>query len=342
VTTLIDLQPPAPSPQPDDDAPRSLRKSLSLTDVIFRANARAIAALVLVITSAIGIFLGYQLVPTLHAYGWHFFTENQFVPGINLIGIAAGLLGTVEVALIALIISFPLALLTALYISEFAPVWLRGALSTAVDLMAAIPSIIYGLWGLLLIAPRALYVSRWLDEYLGWIPIFHVPGGNPHAAEFFLAAYTQSPFIAGVVVSMMVVPIGCAVMCGVFQQAPIGEREAAYALGSTRWGMIRTVVIPFGRGGIVGGTMLALGRALGETIAVLLILTESFDIRVRPLEAGGATISWLIANFWGDVSHIQLSALLAAGFVLFVMTLIVNTLAAIIVNRSRSGSATEI
>lgn len=341
MTTLIDIRPPGSTPDPDD-LPRSVRKSPGIADIVFRLGSGAVAAVVLVVTTAIGIFLGYQLVPTLRAYGTHFFTQNQFVPGENLIGITAGLVGTVEVAIVALIISFPLALLTALFISELAPPWLRGTLSAAVDLMAAIPSIIYGLWGLLFIAPRALYVSRWLNEYLGWFPLFHVQGGNPRAPEFFLAAYTQSPFIAGVVVSMMVIPIACAVMTGVFQQAPVGEREAAYALGSTRWGMIRTVVIPFGRGGIVGGTMLALGRALGETIAVLLILTENFDIKLRPLEEGGVTISWLIANFWGDVSPVQLSALLAAGFVLFVITLIVNTIAAIIVNRSRSGALTEI
>ena len=342
MTTLIDLQPPAPSPQPDGDAPRTIRKSLSLSDKVFRSGDRAIAAAVLVITTAIGSFLGYQLVPTLHTYGLRFFTENQIIPSENLLGIAAGVIGTIEVAIIALAISFPLALCMALYISEIAPPWLRGALSAAVDLMAAIPSIIYGLWGLLLVAPHALYFSRWLNEYLGWIPIFHVQGGDPRAATFNLASYTQSPFIAGVVVSMMVLPVGCAVMTGVFQQAPVGEREAAYALGSTRWGMIRTVVIPFGRGGIIGGTMLALGRALGETIAVLLILTENFDLKLRPLEEGGVTISWLIANFWGDVSQVQLSALLAAGFVLFVITLIVNTFAAIIVSRSRSGAVTEI
>jgi phosphate transport system permease protein len=342
VTTLIDLQPPAPSPQPDDDNPRQIRKSLGLSDRVFRSGDRAIAAVVLVITSAIGIFLGYQLVPTLREYGWRFFTENEIVPSQNLLGIAAGLAGTIEVAIIALAISFPLALLTALFISEIAPPWLRGVLSSAVDLMAAIPSIVYGLWGLLLIAPHALYFSRWLNEYLGWIPIFHVDGGDPHAPAFDLASYTQSPFIAGLVVSMMVLPIGCAVMTGVFRQAPVGEREAAYALGSTRWAMIRAVVIPFGRGGIIGGTMLALGRALGETIAVLLILTENFDIRLRPLQEGGVTISQLIANFFGDSSGAQLSALLAAGFVLFVLTLIVNTIAAMIVSRSRSGAQTEI
>jgi phosphate transport system permease protein len=141
---------------------------------------------------------------------------------------------------------------------------------------------------------------------------------------------------------MMVLPIACAVMRGVFAQAPQGEREAAYALGATRWGMIRSVVLPFGRGGIIGGTMLGLGRALGETIAVLMIISLSFDINFRILQAGSSTISALIADRFGDATTVQLAALLTAGFVLFVMTLLVNTIAAIFIGRSRSGAATEI
>jgi phosphate transport system permease protein len=131
-------------------------------------------------------------------------------------------------------------------------------------------------------------------------------------------------------------------MRGVFAQAPIGEREAAYALGSTRWGMVRAVVIPFGRGGMIGGTMLSLGRALGETIAVLLIISPAYDIKVRVLETGTQTISGLIASLFGEATKAQLSALLTAGFVLFVMTIAVNTVAAVFVTRSRSGSGTDI
>jgi phosphate transport system permease protein len=136
--------------------------------------------------------------------------------------------------------------------------------------------------------------------------------------------------------------MGCAVMRGVFAQAPMGEREAALALGSTKWGMIRAVVLPFGRGGIIGGTMLALGRALGETVAVYLIISFDFGVKFRPLEIGTITTASLIANFFGDATKVQLSALLAAGFVLFMMTLVVNTIAAIMVGRSRSGAMTEI
>lgn len=341
MTTLIDLRPAGSAPEPDD-APRPIRKSLSAADRVFRWGTTGIGAVVLVLIGAVGAFLGFQLGPTLHSYGLHFFTQNQWNPERNLLGISAVLIGTVEVAIIAILISFPLALLTALYISEYAPPWLRGFLVSMIDLMAAIPSIIYAMWGLFLINPHALYLARWINEYLGWIPLFHVQNGEPHSPAFNLAAYGASPFIAGMVVSMMVIPLACAVMIGVFRQAPVSEREGAYALGSTRWGMVRTVVLPFGRGGIVGGTMLALGRALGETVAVLLILSLTTDIKVRPLEIGGVTTAQLIANFFGEATSGQLSALLAAGFVLFVMTIVVNTIAAMIVARSRSGAQTEI
>jgi phosphate transport system permease protein len=336
----MDLGPSAADPE--DDFPRLIRRSLGLPDAVFRWGSTGVGAFVLLITGSIGVFLGYQMIPTLRHYGLRFFTENQWNPEQNILGISEVLLGTVEVALIAIVFAFPLALATALYISEYAPAWLRGTLTALVDLMAAIPSILYAMWGVFLINPHALYLSRWINEYFGWIPLFHVIGGNPRAPVFSAAAYVSSPFIAGMVVSMMVIPLACAVMIGVFGQAPVSEREGAYALGSTRWGMVRTVVIPFGRGGIVGGTMLALGRALGETVAVLLILSEDFDIKFRPLEEGGVTTAWLIANFFGEATSAQLSALLAAGFVLFAITILVNTLAAMIVNRSRSGALTEI
>lgn len=343
MTTTLEQPPPA-TPFEPDDVPLVLGATRDRADRIFRVSARAVGATVLVVTGGIGIFLGYQLIPTLHHYGLSFFTQNQWNPDDNVLGISEVVLGTIEVASIALMISFPLAVLTALYITEYSPLWLRGWLVNLVDLMAAVPSIVYGLWGLLLIEPHALFVARWLNEYLGFLPFFHVnvPGSSPSAPAFEQHDFEASAFIAGIVVSMMVIPMGCAVMRGVFAQAPVGEREAAYALGATKWGMVRSVVLPFGRGGIIGGGMLALGRALGETVAVYLIISPDYSIKWRPLEIGTTTTASLIANFFGDASNVQLSALLAAGFVLFVMTLIVNTLAAIIVNRSRSGAATEI
>jgi phosphate transport system permease protein len=328
----------------DYDKPRAISSKSTGVDLAFRLSTRGISAVVLGVTGGIGVFLGYQVFPTIRHYGFAFFTQHQWNPEQNILGISSVILGTIEVAAIALIISFPLALLTALFIAEYAPPWLRGPLVTLVDLMAAVPSIVYAIWGVFAIEPHAIFVAHWFNQYLGWFPFFHVrlPGSSADAAVFPQHQYAASAFIAALIVSMMVIPMGCAVMRGVFAQAPIGEREAAYALGATRWGVIRTVVLPFGRGGIIGGTMLALGRALGETVAVYLIVSPVFDLKLRPLEIGTITTASLIANFFGDASKLQLSALLAAGFVLFVMTLIVNTLAAIIVNRSRSGVGVEI
>ena len=341
---MIDTLWPSEVDEPDEpelDRPRTINPGLDASDRVFRFTARSIGFFVLVLTGSIGLFLGYQAVPTVRHYGLSFFTQTQWLPERDKVGIAAITLGTVEVAVIALAVGFPLALLCGLYISEYAPAWLKSTLVSMVDLMAAVPSIIYGLWGFFLLQPRALYLSRWLASYFGWIPIFKVDT-DPRAAFWAQTQFTSSAFIAGLCVAMMVIPLACAVMLGVFSQAPLGEREASYALGSTRWGMIRTVVLPFGRGGIIGGTMLGLGRALGETIAVLLIISPAFDIKIAILSNGTQTVSGLIAGSFGEATSTQLTALLAAGFMLFLMTIGINTVAAVFVSRSRSGTGTDI
>jgi phosphate transport system permease protein len=311
------------------------------SDRIFHGAAGTIGLLVLIMTGAIGVFLGYQSIPTLHHYGLHFFTQTAWQPELNKIGIAAVLVGTAEVALVAMVVSFPLALLLALFISDYAPRQIKSWLVSAVDLMAAVPSIIYGLWGFFLLQPHAINLARWLSQYFGWFSLFHVDT-DPNAAVWQQSRYTSSAFIAGLAVSMMAIPLACAVMRAVFDQAPRGEREAAMALGGTRFGVVKTVVLPFAKGGVIGGTMLALGRALGETAAVLIIISPAYEIKARILEAGTQTTSALIAGYFGDATKSQLSALLTAGFVLFLITLIVNTIAAVVIGRSRSGASTEI
>ena len=330
----------APLPVVAGDVPRTISPGLLLSDRIFHGVTRSVGVFVLVLTGSIGLFLGLQAIPTLRHYGWSFFTESQWSPSTDVLGVAAVVVGTVQIAVIALLVAFPLALLTALYISEYAPHWLKSYAIAGIDLMAAVPSIIYGLWGYALLQPHAKYLARWLQQYLGWVPFFHTDT-DPNAAVWSQSVFIQSAFIAGLCVAMMVIPIACSVMRGVFAQAPIGEREAALALGSTRWGMIRTVVLPFGRGGIIGGTMLGLGRALGETIAVLLIIAPKTELKWSVISSGTETISALIGLQFGEASSSQLTALLAAGFVLFVMTLSINTVAAIFVSRSRSGSGTD-
>lgn len=322
------------------DEPREIDPGLAPADRVFRGIARSIGVSVLVLILAIGGFIGYQALPTLRTYGASFFTESAWQPEQNRVGLLGALLGTVEVALIALAFGIPLAIASALFISEYAPPKLRSALVSIVDLMAAIPGIVFGLWGFFLLQPHAINLSRWLSQYLGWFPLFKVDT-DPNAAMWEQSRYTASAFIAGLAVSMMVLPFACSVMQGVFAQSPIGEREAALALGSTRWGVIRAVVLPFGRRGVIGGTMLALGRALGEVVAVLLIISPAFELKINVIEVGTTTISALIAGRFGEASAGQLSALLAAGFVLFVLTLGVNAVATVFVNRSRSGASTE-
>ena len=325
-----------------DERPRMIRAADPPADQIFRAVVRGGGMLMLVILVCIATFLAIRAAPAIKVFGWNFFVKDQWFSGdAHQVGIASVMLGSALVALIAILVAFPLALLTALYISEYAPRSLRSLLVTVVDLMAAIPSVVYGIWGFSVLENSVPYFSRWLQTYLPWVPVFGVDT-DPHAAIWEQPAYEGSMFLAGLVVALMVVPIACSVMREVFAQAPPGEREAAFALGGTRWGMIRDVVLPFGRGGIIGGLMLGLGRALGETIAVSLVLSPTLTMSPHILQRGGDTISALIALTFGDASPLQRSGLLEAGLVLFVGTLIVNTIAGIVVARSRSGAATEI
>jgi phosphate transport system permease protein len=175
----------------------------------------------------------------------------------------------------------------------------------------------------------------WLSRHAGWFPPFKLTSAAT------ASTFVGSSAIAGTVVSLMAIPIITSLSREVFSQAPQGEREAAYALGSTRWGMVRTVVIPFGRAGVVGASMLGIGRALGETIVVLLIITQTYTLNWHILQSGGNSVAAMIASNWSFASANMLSALMAAGLALFAITLTVNSLAAVIINRSRSGAATN-
>jgi phosphate transport system permease protein len=200
------------------------------------------------------------------------------------------------------------------------------------DLMAAVPSIIVALFAVFFLMPRILGFDSWLSHHLAFIPFFVFRLAN------YSSEYANATFIAAVAVSLLVIPIVASLSRQVFSQAPQGEREAAYALGSTRWGMIKTVVLPYGRSGMIGASMLGLGRALGETIVMAFILTPSFVFNYHVLESGGNSITVMIANHFFVAGAKEISALMAGGLVLFVMTLIVNTFAAMIINRSRSGA----
>jgi len=309
------------------------------SDKTFRLIAITSGIAVLVIMSMVGVFLALRGSQALGVAGWGFLTTQAWEPDSGNFGIAAVIVGTILIAGVAIFVAIPLALGMALFISEYAKGWLRSSLVSLVDLMAAVPSVIYGLWGFFFLQGQMIPVARWISTYFGWIPLFAVDGSDPSDPLSTATVFTSSTFIAGIVVGFMVMPITSSVMREVFTQAPVGEREGAYALGATRWGMIRTVVLPFGRGGIIGGTMLGLGRALGETIAVYMIISIVFYIQPHLLQNGASSVSSLIALRYGESTALGLSALMAAGLALFLMTLVVNFFASIIVSRSRSGAA---
>jgi phosphate transport system permease protein len=296
---------------------------------------------VLVLLGLVGTFLGYRALQALKKAGWSFITTQAWNPDGGGFGIAAVIVGTILIALVAVAFAVPLAIGTALFISEYAPRQFQRLLITVIDLMAAVPSVVFGLWGFFLLQWRIIYLSRWVNNWLGWIPIFRVSGVTRDSPTWSPTSYTSSTFIAGIVVALMITPIASSIMREAFSQAPSGEREGAYALGATRLGMIRSVVLPFGKGAMIGGVMLGLGRALGETIAVLMIISPVFVIQPHILEHGASSISALIASHYSEATPFEVSALMAAGLALFALTLAVNFIAAVIVSRSRSGAVSE-
>ena len=302
-------------------------------DRVFAGLTMGAGLLVLVLLTLVGIFLLWQSRHALQESGWSFFTRVSWDTTSRpaRIGVLGLVVGTVLVAIVAVAIAVPLGVCAALYITEYAAPGLSRILQSFVDLLAAIPSIIFGLWGFLYLSPRIQPLSRWISGHLSWIPVFRVGAA---------VSLSGSVLIAGVVVSLMVLPIVASVVREVFSQTPPAEKEAALALGGTRWGMIRTVVLPFGRGGVIGGSMLGLGRALGETIAVALLLPQVPQLSARILQNGGSTIAGFIAGRAGS-DPFTTSGLMAAGLVLFLMTLITNAVASVVVSRSRSGAGLD-
>jgi phosphate transport system permease protein len=321
------------------DQPRKIKLVRDLPDRVFRWVASAGGITVLLIMLLVGTFLAIKAAPALHEAGWSFFTTQAWNPDEKKFGVAAILFGTILIALVAVVIAVPLSTATALYITEYAPRRMKSVFIGVIDLMAAIPSIVYGLWGIYFLQSRMEQVSAWIAKHFGWIPIFKVKGIGPHTEISSLTLFASSTLIAGMVVGMMITPVITSIMREVFSQVPVGEREGALGLGATKAGVIRTVVLPFGRGGMIGGTMLGLGRALGETIAVYLIISPVFTIQPHILQSGAISVSSLIALQFAEANSFGLSALMAAGLTLFLMTLVINFAASSVVARSRSGAS---
>jgi phosphate transport system permease protein len=285
-----------------------------------------------VVLFLIGLLLLLQGLPAYHKMGLSFLTVQVWDPSGGRIGVASALYWTAVIALIALVIGAPIAISVALFITEYAPPILRRFLTSLVDLLAAIPSIIYGLWGLFVLQPNVKGTARWMSRHLAFVPIFKSTS----------ISFTASAFVAGLVVGIMILPIVASISREVFSLAPRSEREGALALGATRWDVIRAVVFPFGRAGVIGAVLLGLGRALGETIAIAMIIDFVFRVNPHLLQAGANSVAALIVTRFGSGGSLGGAGLLLAGFVLFITTMIVNFASSIVVNRSRSAKGVEL
>jgi len=317
-------------------APREITTEPRRSDKVFRGLVTAGGLSSLLILGLIAIFLGYRGFEVLVQEGFGFITnsdwsvtvdENANVIDSNF-GLAAMLVGTILCALVAVVIALPISVFSALFLNFYAPDRLKRFLIAIIDMMAAFPSILFGIWGFLVLMPTAEYWAKLIHKYLGWIPIF----------DLQVPVYTRSPFVAGVVLAIMIIPIITSVSREVFSQAPLDRIQAAYALGATRWAMIKAVVIPHGRNGVIGGAMLGLGRAMGETVAVFTVLNIVFQVNWQVLLGAGGNVASLIILKFGEANPYEIKALMAAGLILFLITLLVNAIANVIVKTTgKSG-----
>lgn len=297
-------------------------------DRIFNRSVTAAAFTSLLVLGGIAIFLGLQTIPIFQTQGWSFLTTTAWDTATEppTIGIWGMLYGSLLLAVIGMVIAVPVAVLLAVYMVFLAPQRVAKILTNVIDLMAAVPSVIIGIWAFYVLNPAAEEWQALLNQYLGWIPLFQTDSPN----------FLGTPFIAGLVLAIMMIPIITSVSREVLSRTPPELINAAESLGCSLWTMLRYVALPYGRGGIVGGIMLGLGRALGETIAVFFVLKIVFDVNwYHIIQSGGGSVATLIVSRFGEVSgDYDLQALLAAGFFLFVGTLIVNLIANLIVSRT--------
>jgi phosphate transport system permease protein len=299
---------------------------------IFRGISTAAGSTVLVIIVAIAIFLIVKAIPSLRDNSENFFSFKSWFADSSppKFGIGAIAFGTVLTSFLALLIAVPVALGIALCLTHYAPRRVSTTLSFFIDLLAAVPSVVFGLWGRDYFYQPVSDLSKWLHANLGWIPLF---GSN--------GPYGKSILLGSIVLAIMVLPIVTSLSREVFLQTPSQNEEAALALGATKWEMIRTAVLPYGRPGVIASVMLGLGRALGETIALALTLGAVYNVSFDLLGTGGNTIAANIALRFGEANPVGRSALIASGLVLFAITLAVNMTARAIIYRRREfvGSA---
>jgi phosphate transport system permease protein len=299
---------------------------LRLGDAAFRHLTRAAAVTVLVILGGIIVSLIHGSWPALRTFGFSFLTQTSWNPVTEKFGAIAPIYGTVVTSFIAMLIAVPVGLFIALFLTELCPMWLRRPIGIAIELLAGIPSIIYGIWGLFVFAPfLQQYVQPFLITLFGSVPVLSTLFEGP--------PYGIGILTAGLILAIMVLPFITSISRDVFEAVPPVLKEAAYGLGSTTWEVARYVVLPYARVGVIGGVMLGLGRALGETMAVTFVIGNAHRISGSIL-APGTTISATIANeFTEAVGDLYTSALIALGLILFVITFIVLAFARLMLMR---------
>ncbi|HMD56030.1 MAG TPA: phosphate ABC transporter permease subunit PstC [Solirubrobacteraceae bacterium] len=289
-----------------------------------------LAGLILALIVYFFIRLVGEAKPAFERFGVLGFTfDNNWNVSAEQFGALPLLVGTLITSAIALIIGVPIAVATALYATELCPLRLRGALTVLVELLAAVPSVVYGLWGIFFLAPKLQPAEQWVAERLSGVPF--IGGGVVTIPNYF---------ITGLVLAIMILPIVSAISREVMSTVPADHKEAALGLGATRWEMIRIAVLPYCRSGIVGGAMLGLGRAIGETIAVTILIGDA-PVLGHHLFGQGYSLAAVIANEFGEAQGLHRSALFAAGLVLFVFTLLVNAIARVIVVRAARGKGPQ-
>jgi phosphate transport system permease protein len=312
-------------------APREITTQPRRSDQIFRAVVTIGGMTSLVILGLIALFLSLKGISVLRVEKFSFLTESKWEVlqdaegkiAESTFGLGAMLIGTFLTALIAVIVGVPIAVLTALYLTFYARGSVKKLLVSLIDLMAAFPSLLFGFWGFIVLMSSAEYWAKLLNKYLGFLPFFDVPA----------PIFERSPFIAGLVLAIMIIPIVTAISREIFDQTPLDRVQAAYALGASKLAMIRAVVIPYGRGGVVGGAMLGLGRAMGETVAVYTVLNVVYQINWQVLFGAGGNVASLILLKFGEAGPEEVNALMAAGLVLFLLTLTVNAISDVLINK---------
>lgn len=295
-----------------------IEKGTGVGDRIYLVGITASAVAVPVILAAIFVAVGVAAWPALSTFGFSFLTSSRWDPVNSVFGAAPSIYGTLVSSAIALVIATPLALGVSIFLVEYAPGWIRQTVAFTVDLLAAIPSVIYGLWGIFVLVPllRTIVVPFFKDTlHLGATPLF--AGAN----------YGYNMLSAGIILSIMILPYISAVTREVLLAVPRSQREAALALGATKWEMITDAVVPYARSGIIGGIMLGLGRAIGETMAVTMVIGNRNEISASLLSPGYTMASIIANGFTEATTTLHTSALMAVGFVLLIVTFIVNAIA---------------